>query len=131
MATPNRVRDCMTTEVITLRPDTELLQAVHTLIENDIAGAPVVDANGALVGILTERDCMRVALDAGYHGEYGGRVSEHMSEGVEVLDADESVVKAMQQFLHERYHRYPVVSEGRLVGVISRRDVLRALEDLW
>ena len=131
MATPNRVRDCMTTNVITLSPDTEILQAVHTLIENDIAGAPVVDANGALVGMLTERDCMRMPLDAGYHGEYGEQVSEYMSEGVEVLDADESVVKAMQQFLDKRYHRYPVVSDGRLVGVISRRDVLRALEDLW
>lgn len=131
MTTTDRVRDRMQTQMVTLRPDTEILQAMHTLIENDVGGAPVVDANGALVGILTVRDCMRVFLDASYHGQYGGQVSQYMSTDVEVLDADASIVTAMQTFVDKRFHRYPVVSGGRLVGVISRRDVLRAIEDLW
>ncbi len=126
-----RVRDYMATELVTLRPDTEILRAVHTLLKNDIAAAPVVDEDGNLVGILTERDCMRVVLNAGYHSEYGGHVSEYMSKEDETIAAEESIVDAAKLFLGERFHRYPVVENGRLVGQMSRRDVMRALEKLW
>jgi len=126
-----RVRDYMATELVTLRPDMEILRAVHTLLKNDIAAAPVVDESGSLVGILTERDCMRVVLNAGYHAEYGGHVSEYMSKEVETIAADESIVDAAKLFFGERFHRYPVVENGRLVGQMSRRDVMRALAKLW
>ncbi|MEE8495831.1 MAG: CBS domain-containing protein [Xanthomonadales bacterium] len=126
-----RVRDYMATELVTLHPDTEILRAVHTLLKNDIAAAPVVGESGNLVGILTERDCMRVVLNAGYHSEYGGHVADFMSKEVETIAAEESIIDAAKLFLGERFHRYPVVENGRLVGQISRRDVMRALEKLW
>ncbi len=126
-----RVRDYMATDLVTLRPEMEILRAVHTLLENDIAAAPVVDDAGDLVGILTERDCMRVVLNAGYYSEYGGRVDEFMSKNVETIAADDSIVDAAKLFFGQRFHRYPVLENGRLVGQISRRDVMRALEDLW
>ena len=91
----------------------------------------MVDENGNLVGSLTERDCMRVVLNAGYHSEYGGHVSEYMSKEVATIAAEESIVDAAKLFLGERFHRYPVVENGRLVGQMSRRDVMRALEKLW
>jgi CBS domain-containing protein len=121
----------MATELVTLHPDTEILRAVNTLLANDIAGAPVVDEQGSLVGILTEKDCMRVVLNAGYHSEYGGQVSEYMSKDVETIAADESIVDAAKLFFGERFHRYPVVENDRLVGQLSRRDVMRALATLW
>ena len=62
-----KVRDFMTRDLITLSPDMEILQAVNILIENDIAAAPVINDKSALVGILTERDCMQVVLTAGHH----------------------------------------------------------------
>jgi CBS domain-containing protein len=126
-----RVRDYMATKLVTLRPDTEILRAVNTLLANDIAGAPVVDDEGNLLGILTERDCMRVVLNAGYHSEYGGQVSEYMSKDVETIAAEESIVDAAKLFFGERFHRYPVVENDRLVGQLSRRDVMRALAKLW
>ena len=126
-----RVRDYMATKLVTLRPDTEILRAVNTLLANDIAGAPVVDDDGNLVGILTEKDCMRVVLSAGYHSEYGGQVSEYMSKDVETIAAEESIVDAAKLFFGERFHRYPVVENDRLVGQLSRRDVMRALAKLW
>ena len=126
-----RVRDYMATKLVTLRPDTEILRAVNTLLANDIAGAPVVDDDGNLVGILTERDCMRVVLNAGYHSEYGGQVSEYMSKDVETIAAEESIVDAAKLFFGERFHRYPVLENDRLVGQLSRRDVMRALAKLW
>ncbi len=126
-----KVRDYMARDLVTLSPDTEILRAVSTLLENDIAAAPVVDEAGSLVGILTERDCMRVVLIAGYHAEYGGQVSDYMSKKVDTISADESIVDAAKLFLGHRFHRYPVLDDGRLVGQISRRDVMRALEKLW
>lgn len=126
-----RVRDYMARRLITLAPDTEILRAVQTLIRNDIAAAPVVDGNGVLVGILTEKDCMRVVLNACYHSEYGGIVTDYMSPEVEAMSPEDSITDAARRFLDKRYHRYPVIEDGRLVGLISRRDLLRALGEAW
>lgn len=125
------IRDYMASELITLTPDTEILRAARLLVDSNIGGAPVVDAGGRLAGILTERDLMRVVLNAGYYADYGGRVADYMTTAVETISPDESVVAVAKRFLAQRYHRYPVVENGRLVGQISRRDLLRALSDLW
>jgi CBS domain-containing protein len=125
------VKDYMARRLTTLTPDTEILRAVHTLIKNDISAAPVIDKDGALIGILTEKDCMRVVLNACYHSEYGGTVADFMSAEVETMSPNDSIVDAARRFLDKRYHRYPVLDNNRLVGQISRRDVLRALGDAW
>lgn len=126
-----RVRDCMTRRVVTVTPQTEILQALHALVARDIAGAPVVDESGALVGMFTEKDCMQVALNATYHSEYGGMVADFMATPAISISPDEGIVDVAKRFLENRYHRYPVVENGRLVGVISRRDVMRALGKAW
>ena len=66
------VKDHMATDLVTLHPETEILRAAQVLISCDISGAPVLDRHGRLIGMLTERDCVRVALHAGYHGAPGG-----------------------------------------------------------
>ena len=125
------VRDYMTRTLVTLKPDTEILHAVHTLIEHDIAGAPVLDEDGSMIGMLTEKDCMRVVLNSTYYSEYGGTVAEFMTTEIEVLAPEDTIVDAATRFLEKRYHRYPVLENDRLVGQISRRDVMRALGDAW
>lgn len=124
------VKDYMTRSVITFRPDTDVLDAVHELVTNRIAGAPVVDEAGNLVGMLSELDCMKVALQAGYHGHWGGPVSDFMTSDTQTVDAEMSIVDLAQHFVDTRFRRFPVVDGNRLVGQISRRDVLRALEYL-
>jgi CBS domain-containing protein len=125
------VKDYMAKRLITLSPDTEIIRAVHTLNKNDIAAAPVVDGNDRLIGILSEKDCMRVALNASYHSEYGGVVADFMSTDVAVMAPDDSIADAAQRFLDKRFHRYPVLDGEDLVGQISRRDIMRALGDAW
>jgi CBS domain-containing protein len=125
------VKDYMARHLVTLQPDNEVIHAVHTLTEHDISGAPVIDKDGNLVGMLTEKDCMKVVINATYYSEYGGLVADFMSTEVEVMDAADSIVEAAERFVSERYHRYPVMDNGRLVGQISRGDVIRALGDLW
>ena len=125
------VKDYMTKRLTTLSPDTEIMQAVQTLIKKDISGAPVVDDNDQLVGILTQKDCMKVVLNAAYHSEFAGIVADFMSTEISSLAPELSLVEAAQCFLEQRYHRYPVLEDGVLIGQISRRDILRALEDAW
>ena len=124
------VKDYMARTRVTFKPDTDVLDAVHVLVNKRIAGAPVVDDAGNLLGMLSELDCMKVALDAGYHGNWGGPVSDFMSEGVKTVDADMSIIDLAQEFVTSRFRRFPVMDGTRLVGQISRRDVLRALEFL-
>lgn len=126
-----RIREYMSRQLVVLSPETEILQALQAFIRKDISGAPVVNADGTLVGILTEKDCMKVALNAAYHSEYGGIVADYMVTDVISVSPDDGVVTLAERFLAERYHRYPVVENGRLVGVISRRDIVRALGEAW
>ena len=121
------VRDYMAASLVVLHPEMEILRAIHLLVENRISGAPVTDEHGNLVGVLSELDCMRVALNAGYYEQLGGQVAEYMSRDVRTVQADTSIITLAQMFLDSPYRRYPVLDDNRLVGQISRRDVLRAL----
>lgn len=124
------VRDYMARTLVTFKKDTDVLDAVHELVSRRIAGAPVVDDAGNLIGMLSELDCMKVALQAGYHGDWGGPVADFMTDDVETVDAEMSIVDLAQVFVDKRYRRFPVMQDNRLVGQISRRDVLRALQEL-
>jgi len=121
------IKDHMSTRLVTLEPDMDILRAISALIKGVIAGAPVVDGNHRLVGILTERDCMRVAMQAEYHGMPGGPVSKYMTKDPQFVSPDESILHVAQLFIDGKYHRYPVVKNDRLVGMISRRDVMHAM----
>ena len=125
-----KARDYMTRHLITLTPDMEVMHAVGIFVERQISGAPVLDPTGNLLGMLSEKDCMRVALSAGYYGEWGGRVAEYMHAPVATSDADMPIVEVAQLFAEREYRRYPVLEDARLVGQISRSDVLRALQQL-
>jgi len=120
----------MSGKLVTLSPDTDVLDAIHELLQHRIAGAPVVDDHGNLVGMLSEFDCMQVVLTAGYHGEPGGPVADLMATDVKTVDAGMSIVDLAELFIETRYRRFPVLKDNRLVGQISRRDVLRALDEL-
>ena len=123
-----KVGDYMAASLVTFKPDMEMRLAISLLVEKRISGAPVVDDHGNLVGVLSEQDCMKVALSAGYFDDYAGQVKDYMSAKVTTIDADTSILTLAQLFIDSPFRRYPVMQNNRLVGQISRRDVLRALE---
>ena len=125
------VRNFMTTDIVTLEPDMDVLQAVAILLKHRISGAPVVDASGALVGMLTERDCMKVALDAAFHQQSGGTVADFMATDVVTVPAEEAIIDTVRRFYDGDYLRYPVVDGTGLVGVISRSDAMRVIGKFW
>ena len=124
-------RDYMSTKLVTFTPDLEIHRAIKVLLKRRISGAPVLDAEGRLVGIISKKDCLKVAFSASYHKDWGGRVLEYMCRDVETVEAETDIVEVAQRFLKGPYRRFPVMAGNRLVGQISRHDVLKALEDLW
>jgi CBS domain-containing protein len=124
------VKDYMSGKLVTFHPETDVLDAIQVLVSRGIAGAPVTNNRGELVGMLSEIDCMKIALHAGYHGNWGGPVSDYMTSNIETVDANMSIIDLAQHFLDTKFRRFPVVTEHRLVGQISRRDVLRALGEI-
>ena len=126
------VRDYMAARLTTFSPEMDILEAIHTLLSNRISGAPVVDKLGTIVGVLSEKDCIAVALQTSYYEERAGKVEEFMTRDVKTVSANASMIEIAKLFLETNFRRYPVVDDdGRLVGQISRRDVLKAMEALW
>jgi CBS domain-containing protein len=122
-----RVGDFMVGDPFTVSPETEIRRVVQLLIEHDLSGALVTDEAGDVVGVITERDCIAVAAEAGYYGHWGGPVSRFMSSPVESVTASDSLVDVATRMVQSPYRRFPVIDDGRLVGLISRREVLRAI----
>lgn len=126
-----KVKDYMTHDVVCFAPDTPILEAVHTLVTRRLSGAPVIDKQGNLVGMLSDIDCIQVALQAAYHGGFGGQVSEFMTAQVLTVDVEASVLDVAELIVTRKLRRMPVVEQTRLVGQISRHDVLRAIDNLY
>lgn len=122
-----RVRDYMTTQLVKLTPQMEVMAAVNQLVKHKISGAPVVNAEGTVVGMLSEMDCMQVGLIAAEDTCVAGPVAQFMKTGVVSVSPDDSLTQMAQLFLSKPFRRYPVMEDGKLVGQISRSDVLRAI----
>ena len=125
---PLRVSDYMLRDPLTVLPETEITQVVRLLIDHDLSGALVVNQAGVLVGIVTERDCIAVAATADYYEEWGGPVARFMSSPVEHVAPDDNLVDVAARMASSPYRRFPVLDEGGLVGLLTRREVLRVLE---
>lgn len=121
-------KEYMAGNLLTFKPQQDVLEAIALLIEHGISGAPVIDAVGDIIGMLSEKDCLKVALEAGYDQSWGGKVEDFMSRDVITVDADDSVLDVAKMFIDSPYKRYPVVEDNNLIGQISRRDVLRAIQ---
>ena len=122
-----KIKDFMSRDVLTLHPDIRVLDAVQLLIKKGYSGAPVLDKHGRLIGFFSERDYLREAVQAYYHGEPGGLVKDHMSTKPEHIEADQSILTVAELFVSSRFQRYPVLDNGRLVGIVSRYDIMQAL----
>lgn len=121
------LRDLLSRDLIRFSPDTTIVDAVAQMIAQEISGAPVVDNDGTLVGILTAKDCFRAALNASYYQGWSGIVSDFMTTNVETVDGASDLVSVAEKFLEREFRRFPVIEDGRLIGVITRFDLLCVL----
>lgn len=126
-----RARDIMTREIVTLRPDTGIVDAIGVLLYHNISGAPVVDEASTLLGLLSELDCLRVLALGTYTEETHEAVrtvAEFMTGVPHTIPPDREIYAIAGDFLTRPIRRLPVVEDGRLVGQVSRRDVLRGIQ---
>ena len=122
------VADYMTRNLITFRPDQSVMEVMTMLIKKKISGAPVVNENYELVGIISEGDCMKQISESRYYNQpmEDVKVEEHMATNVDTIDGNMNVFDAANKFLESKHRRFPIVENGKLVGQISQKDVLKA-----
>jgi CBS domain-containing protein len=114
----------MTEELVTISPDASVQEAIELLLSKQISGLPVVHADGRLVGVITEFALLAMVYDQGVQHH---PVSRHMTREVISVDADDPINRIADLCIVHRVRRLPVMKNGRLVGLIARRDVLKAL----
>jgi CBS domain-containing protein len=119
-------------EIITFKPDQSIQEVIATIIEKKISGAPVLDDQHHLVGMISEKDCLRLIVDQAYHNLPGEtrKVSDYMTVKVQSLSPKTTLVEAATEFLNSPIRRFPVVENGRLIGQVSRRHILQAAHDI-
>lgn len=120
------IRDYMSQKVTSIKPETNIVEALRILVNNGHSGAPVTDNAGNLVGVLSEIDCLKEALMNGYFQSGGDRVADHMTAQVDAVQADDDILAVSDLFLNGR-RRVPVLEGDKLVGIITRQDFARAL----
>ncbi len=126
-----KASEIMNTSVVTFRSDTDIYEAIRTFLKNRFSGAPVIDADAKVIGILSELDCLRVLAAEAWDGFPEGKVGDYMTANVATVQPDTSVYDIVGIFLGKPYRRLPVLdANGKLLGQISRRDVLRAIDNM-
>jgi len=121
------VGEYMTSNPVFFRPTTNVMDAIHKLLDIKSTGAPVLDESGKVVGAFSELDCLRITVNSAYHEDMGGKVSEFMTQDVTTVNKETSILEVAELFTKSPLRHFPVIENGKLVGVISRVDVLKAL----
>lgn len=118
--------DIMNRTLTTIRPEASVAEATAILLDEQISGLPVVDHNDQLVGVITEFALLAMVYDRSVQDH---SVSQHMTREVITVEADDPIGRIADLCIVHRVRRLPVMQDGKLVGLIARRDVLKALHD--
>ncbi len=118
--------------IVTFKPDQPIQEVISTIINKKIAGAPVLDDQHHLVGIISEKDCLRLIVDQAYYNMPAEtrKVSDYMTVKVQTLSPTTNIVEAAIEFLNSPIRRFPIVENGMLIGQLSRRHILRAAQNI-
>lgn len=129
-APPLQVRNYMSPRFATVSEGQDISEAISLFTERNLFGAAVLDNLGNMVGILSVTDCIGEAIKEGFDAGSHRRISTLMSRDVRSVDVDDNILDVAQMFMTEPYRRYPVMEDNRVVGVITRLEVLKALSKI-
>ena len=126
------VSDHMTRNLVTFRPEQSIEEVMVILVKKNISGGPVVNERGELVGMISEGDCLKQVVKGKYHNLPDEKtiVSDHMIRNVITIEPDKDIFDAAHQFLDKRIRRFPVLQDGKLLGQISQKDIMKAVMNL-
>jgi len=123
------VSDYMTKNLITFKENQSIEDVIDSLIKNDISGGPVINEKNELVGIISEGDCIKQISESRYYNlpiDKNNTVGKAMVKKVETIDGNMNIFDAANKFLESKRRRFPIVENGKLIGQISQKDVLKA-----
>ena len=125
----NLVSHYMTTKLVSFKSDDSMDDVMNKLVKNKISGGPVVNEKNELIGVISEGDCLKEIVARTYHNapRNNGKVSDHMTCNVATVDAHTDIFEAANKFLSMRLRRFPVLENGKLIGQISQKDVMKAV----
>ena len=129
---PGPVTDYMipAKKLITFTAETQIMEVVDSLLENRITGAPVLNSKKELVGLIDDKDCLKILFDVAYHNQpvKDSTVKSYMTNVMKTISSNTDIMAVADTFLNTKYKRLLVVDDhGKLLGQISRRDILRAI----
>lgn len=126
------VADYMATKLITFSPEMRISEVIDLLLKHKISGGSVVNEEGELIGVISEGDTLKEVVKGKYDNmpTQSGTVEEYMTKNPVSIAPEMDIFEAAELFLSKRIRRFPVVKEGKLVGQISQRDVIRAVNKL-
>ncbi|PCS22371.1 CBS domain-containing protein [Candidatus Enterovibrio escicola] len=122
-----KVKDYMNKRPVTFKALMSLPIALKKMLNAHQTGGPVVDDNNHVMGFLSEQDIIHQLLKMGYYCQGNNTVGDCMHREVVVVSPDESILKLAEDMLPGKPKVYPVCKNGRLLGVVSRRDILKAI----
>ncbi|MCW4153086.1 MULTISPECIES: CBS domain-containing protein [Halomonadaceae] len=125
--TPHNVRDIMSRDCYRVSPEMSITTLAQGLALHRLPGAPVVDRHDNLIGFISEQDVLGRVLDSVYHDDEAPLVKELMRNEVLSVTPAKSITDLAQEMLGAKPKIYPVVEQRRLVGIVTRRDILVAL----
>jgi len=125
---PSKAKDIMSSPVITVRPETTVDDALGLMLQHHVSGLPVVDAENRIVGIISQFDLLKPLYDQLQLTSTS--VTKYMSTKVHTVKDDDFLIDVAEVFISFPIRRVPVVRDGKLVGVISRRDIVRYIRDV-
>ena len=111
----------MSRAVVTVRRTTDIYDAIRMMADGNITGLPVVDEDEKLVGIVTEKDVMRRLLNT---RSTEGKVQDYMTTDVISFNENDNLLDVINTLVENKFRRVPIESGGKLVGIISRRDII-------
>jgi CBS domain-containing protein len=117
--------------VTTLSPDSDIYAAMDVLLKKKLPGAPVIDDRRRLVGILSEKDCLKIVTAEAFEGLPKGKVSDYMTTEVMTLSPRSTIYDVVDRFLRSSFRRLPVVDDDQaLVGVVSRTTIVKTIASM-
>ncbi len=118
----HEIRTIMSTDVVSVKRDTPVREVVELLVAHDVTGLPVVDDDGTLVGIVTEKDIMGLLADG---RDVSGRAEDYMTRDVVCFDEEDDLIAVCECLVAHHFRRVPILRWGKLAGIISRRDLIK------
>jgi CBS domain-containing protein len=118
----HEIRTIMSTDVVSVGRNTPVREVIELLVAHDVTGLPVVDDDGTLVGIVTEKDIMGLLADG---QNMSGRAEDYMTPHVVCFDEEDDLIAVCECLVANHFRRVPILRWGKLAGIISRRDLIK------